>query len=89
MTNLAPTSLVIHKMSDGGYTVGEEIRGDRFYSGPLFACSEIGEALAFIKKTLNPPTVTVSKVDADMANVIKVATDAALRVASRAPLSVR
>jgi hypothetical protein len=55
---LPVTGFEIRKLPDGGYVVGDVRRFDGGYSDPfLFACTNISDALAYIKKKLeaSPP----------------------------------
>lgn len=48
------TTLEIQKLQDGGYLVCEGFRGSQHFTGLLFACTDIGEALTYIRNSLEP-----------------------------------
>jgi hypothetical protein len=54
--NPEQTMLRIERLPDGGFVVSEAsaVRETPYFYGPLFACTDIGEALAYIRKALDP-----------------------------------
>jgi phosphoribosylamine-glycine ligase len=53
--------LLVERMPDGGFLVGEARFSGELYNGPLFAATSIGEALEFIARRLDPAALEVLK----------------------------
>lgn len=69
ITQRTRTALHIERMPHGGYVVSEAHRDYCSYAQQLAACTDIDDALAFIKDELGEPEIVAKLTDADAAKL--------------------